>query len=273
MIPGPNILLEGPSGTGKTHAIRTLVERGLETFVLFTEPGMEVVGDISCEDGMHFNYIAPANPDWDDMISSADKINKLSYDALSRLPGIEKQKYAQFKTVLENLANFKCSRCGKEFGDVSSWGTDRALCIDSLSGLNIMAMNLVVGSKPTKGMQDWMVAQDNLERLIQKLCMDTQATFVLTAHLEREMDEVTGGVQLMASTLGKKLAPRLPRFFSDVVLCKREGAKFSWSTGASNVDLKARNLPISENIEPTFKLIFDKWMKSGGTIAKKEDKQ
>src|SRR5882724_11191563 len=44
-LQGPKILLEGPAGTGKTHAIGTLVdwaqEHGKEVFVLFTENGLE----------------------------------------------------------------------------------------------------------------------------------------------------------------------------------------------------------------------------------------
>ncbi len=82
---------------------------------------------------------------------------------------------------------------------------------------------------------------------------------MLTAHLERETDEVTGGVSLMASTLGKKLAPRLPRFFSDVIHAKRDGEKFSWSTASFNVDLKARNVPIADNLPPSFVPLLKQW--------------
>ena len=38
-FPGFNVLLMGPSGTGKTYSIKSLVETGLETFALFLEPG------------------------------------------------------------------------------------------------------------------------------------------------------------------------------------------------------------------------------------------
>jgi hypothetical protein len=132
-----------------------------------------------------------------------------------------------------------------------------------------MAMNLVTGSKPVKSMADWGVAIDNLERLIVKLCVDTKCHFVLLAHLEREVDEVTGGTSLMASTLGRKLAPKLPRFFSDVVQAKRNVDKFVWSTAASNVDLKARNLPIADNLDPSFKAILTSWKKHQPEAEKK----
>lgn len=257
-VPGVNVMLCGTTGTGKTHSIRTLVEAGFEVFVLFTEPGMEVLSDIPT-DKLHWKYIAPSAPDFTDMIASATKINTMSFEALTKLPDINKRNYTEFIDVLTCLSNFKCDRTGESFGAVDSWDQSRVLVVDSLTGLSIMAMNLVAGSKPVKSMADWGVAIDNLERLITKLCVDTSCHFVLLAHLEREVDEVTGGTSLMASTLGRKLAPKLPRFFSDVIQAKRNVDKFIWSTAATNVDLKARNIPISDNLPPTFGPLIAEW--------------
>jgi len=266
-LPGANVMLVGATGTGKTYSVRSLLDSGVkEVFILFTEPGMEVVGDISCDKGLHYHYIPPANAPWTAMIDSAKKINQFDQAALSKLTGINTKNYAQFIEVLQCCNNFTCDRCGKEFGDISSWGTDRAFVLDSLSGLNVMAMDLVVGSKPVKSMADWGIAMDNLERLIQKLTTDTKCHFVMITHLEREHDEATGSTQLMASTLGKKLAPRMPRFFSDVVHVVRKGDKFKWSTSTLNVDLKARNLPLSTDLEPSFKELIAEWLKHGGEI-------
>jgi hypothetical protein len=251
-IPGPNVLLVGATGSGKTHAIRTLLETGIEeVFVIFTEPGMEVLNNTP-EDKLHWHYIAPANADWETMIKSATKINTMSFEALSKLGDMHKNKYNQFIQVLETLHNFVDDRTGQEFGDITQLDRKCAVIVDSLSGL------------------DWGVAMDNLERLIQKLCTDTTCTFVLTAHLEREVDEVLGGVKLMASTLGRKLAPRLPRFFSDVILCERKGKEFSWNTASLQVDLKARNLEIGDNLPPSFVPLMEQWLKNGGTYEETE---
>lgn len=259
-LPGINVMLCGGTGSGKTHSIRTLVDAGLEVFVLFTEPGMEVLADVP-EDKLHWMYIPPASPDFADMIASAEKINKMSFEALTKLPDINKAKYQEFVKVLNGLANFTCDRTGQSYGAVDDWDQSRVLVLDSLTGISIMAMNLVAGSKPVKSMADWGVAIDNLERLLTKLCVDTKCHFVLTTHLERETDEVTGGTSLMASTLGRKLAPKLPRFFSDVIHVKRNADKFVWSTATSNVDLKARNLAIADNIPPSFAPLIDNWRK------------
>ena len=260
-LPGVNEMLCGTSGSGKTHAIRTLVEAGLEVFVLFTEPGMEVLADIPKEK-LHWHYIAPASPDFEDMISSATKINTMSFEAITKLPDINKRKYDEFIQVLVTLSNFKDDRTGASFGPVDSWDSSRVLVVDSLTGLSLMAMNLVTGSKPVKSLADWGVAIDNLERLITKLCVDTKCHFVLISHLERETDEVTGGTSLMASTLGRKLASKLPRYFSDVIHVVRKADKFVWSTVTSNVDLKARNISLADNLPPSFVPIIANWRKN-----------
>lgn len=262
-LPGVNVLLMGASGTGKTHSIRTLVDAGLEVFVLFTEPGMEVLADVP-SDKLHWHYIPPASPDWGDMIDSATKINKLSLKSLSEMSDINKAKYTGFLDVLVALSNFPDDRTGQKFGAVDTWDSSRVIVMDSLSGLSIMAMNLIAGSKPVKSIADWGVSVDNLERLTTKLCVDTKCHFVLIAHLERETDEVTGGSSLTASTLGRKLGPKLPRFFSDVVHVKRDGAKFAWSTSTQNVETKARNVAISADLSPSFVPIIASWRKSAG---------
>jgi hypothetical protein len=271
-IPGFNTLMVGGTGCGKTYSLGTLVEMGLNVRVLFTEPGMETISQYwqdrkkELPPNVHWHYVAPAGPDWADMIDSANKINKLDLKTLSGMGDINKGKYREFIEILTALSNFKSDRDGSVLGPVDSWGTDTVLVVDSLSGLNVAAMNMVTGSKPVKAIADWGMAMDNLERLITKLCTDTRCHFILTAHLERESDEITGGTQLMASTLGKKLGPKLPRFFSDVIQAVREGDKFYWTTASTNVDLKARNLPIASKLAPDFLQIMESWKKNGGVI-------
>lgn len=264
-LPAPKVLLMGESGSGKTHSIRTLVDAGITPFCIFTEPGMEVLGDIKCPD-LHWNYIPPARQSWATMIDGAKKVNTLPMEAIAKLPDMDKTKHRQFISLLENIANFTCERCGEAFGDATEWGTDRAFVLDSLSGVNVMAMDHVVGSKPVKSMQNWGVAMDAIERLINKLCSDTYCWLVITAHVEREVDEVTGGTQTMASTLGRKLAPKLPRFFSDVIQTHRAGSDFSWRTSTVGVATKARNLPWATDLSPTFATLLTTWQTHGGQL-------
>lgn len=257
-VPGFKTLLMGAVGTGKTHSLRTLVDAGLEVFAIFTEPGMEVVSDIPT-DKLHWRYISPSTVSWDAMLDSAKKLNTLSFKSLTDLPHINRGEHSEFMTLVSTLANFTDDRTGKVFGPVDNLTTSQVLWIDSLSGINIMAMNLIAGSKPVKSPGDWGCAMDNLERLIQKLTTDLQCHVVLTAHLEREQDELTGGSTMMVSTLGRKLAPKIPRFFSDVIHAKREDKSFTWSTVSANTDLKARNVPWADKLPPSFAPLYENW--------------
>lgn len=258
----PSVILLGGIGSGKTEAIRTLVNTGIEVFMLAIEYP-DILKDIPKEK-LHWKYIPPAIPDWPTLIDNANKINMLNNKALQDLPGMNQQKYRQFFSVLEGCANFKCDRDGKEYGDVTKWEPNRALVIDSLSGLSILSRDLAVGSKPILSQPDWGKAMDNLERFINLCTTGTRCLFVLTAHTERETDEITGGTSIMASTLGRKLAPKLPRFFTDVIHCKRDGTKFSWSTSTSGMELKRRNLPFSDNLAPDFGPLVENWKKRNG---------
>lgn len=265
-LPGTNSLLCGGTGTGKTHALRTLIDCGITPFILFTEPGMRTVSDIGC-DKLHYCYVKPATVSFLDLEANAKKIATMSFQGLTKLENMDKAKYQQFMQVLHVAHNFKCDRCHKEFGDVSTWNTDRAIALDSLSGLSRMAMDLVVGAKPVKNQGDWGVAMDNLERLLNKFTDDTQCHYVLISHLAREKDEITGSIINMPSTLGQKLAPKIPLGFDDVIMCKKNGTTFTWSTSDANTELKNRNLPLGEKQEPSFVPLIESWKKAGGVIV------
>ena len=123
-----------------------------------------------------------------------------------------------------------------------------------------------MGGKPVKSQADWGIAQDQIEKLIRQLTDGCRCHFVLTAHVEREVDQVFGGVKVTVSTLGRALAPKIPPMFSDVVLSYREGTKFFWSTANPQADLKARNLPIADGLAQDFKPIIEKWVSRGGSL-------
>lgn len=253
----PSVLLEGPIGTGKTHCLRTIVEAGLELFVLQLEPS-EVLDDIPCPK-MHMQYIAPARISWSTMKDNAEKVNKLTYKELSQLDGMSNAQYTQFIDVLNACNNFKCDRCGKAFGDVMQFGFDRAFVIDGLSGLSTMALNLGTGALPTRTEGEWGVAMDNLGRFIEQCVYGMKCLFVLTAHIAREPNQVTQGTNITVDTLGKKLAPKIPKPFSDVIHTVRRGTEFKWSTITPEMDLKARNVPWSNEIQASFVPLIRTW--------------
>jgi len=262
---GFNVTLMGPSGTGKTHALGTLVDTGMEVFVLFTESGVESLQGYYADrgrpipDNLHYHVVRAPDSSFEDMITAATRINTQSLESLSKLMDPDRAKHNQFISILKALANFIDDRTGESFGSVATWSAGYVLAIDGLTGLGRASMAMVVGGKPVKSQPDWGIAQDQVEKLLRKLCDDCRCSFVLLAHVERETDAVLGGVKLMASTLGVKLAPKIPAMFSDVILTTRQGDKWSWDTANSMADLKTRNLPIKADLPPNFAAIVTKW--------------
>jgi len=268
-------MLMGPTGSGKTDALVSLVEAGLEVFVLFTEPhGRSVLLQAAQRRNvdmsrLHWAYVPPQSGNWSDMMDRADKMTRLSWSMLSgQTEDPQKGNYRGFYNMLSILHNFKCEHCQKEFGDVSSWRTDRAICLDSLSGVNEMAMQMVSGASIAKSQPQWGAAMNSEVLIVNKLCYSTRAMFVLVAHVDRQVDEVMGGMHMIPLALGRKVAPDLPRYFNDVILTVRDGDKFHWSTSTPNADLKATTCPIKEKLPPSFVPLVEEWKKRGGVFEK-----
>ena len=270
-IPGFKTLLEGPGGTGKTYSIGTLIDSGLEVFYLGIgeATGMEALLGYYLDNGkplpsnFHYTRVEFPSVGFDEMIKTAKMINSLTYDALTKMVDSDRSKHNQFIQLFGALNNFT-DQNNKAFGPVDKWGTDKVLVIDSLTGIGTAAMSLVVGGKPVKSQPDWQIAMDQIEKLIKKLTDGCKCHFVLISHIDRENDEVLGGTKVMTGTLGRKLAPKLPPMFSDVIMAVRTGTQFSWSTASALADLKARNLPIADGIKPDFRQIVSKWKSRAG---------
>jgi hypothetical protein len=256
----PSIMVIGPPGSGKTDALATLLASELETFVIATEPdGIASLLD-SCArrkipiDNLHWASCLPAAPGWTALSDMVRTIGSMGFEEIQKIKsGVGKTDTRQPAMKLLNiLANFKCERTGQAFGDVTTWKSNRALVWDSLSGINLLSMMLTIGYKPAAHQGEWGVAMNFIEQLLLKTTSDRGAFFIMNAHIEKEVNELTGVSQIMVSTLGRKLAPKIPRFFSEVVLAKRlmkDGkASFTWSTVDSTVDLKNRSLPISNDL-------------------------
>lgn len=271
--PGVNVMLMGPAGTGKTHSIGTLVESGLEVFYVGMEPGLESLNGYFTDKGkelpanLHTHLVESQTASFAELIGAATKVNTMNLESLAKSTDMNRDKYNQFIGLLKCLSNFVDQRTGEAFGPVDSWPASRVVVIDGLTGICTAAMSLVIGGKPVRSQSDWGIAQSQVENLIRKLCNDCKCHFVLIAHVERETDQVLGGVKIMASALGKALAPKLPPMFSDVVLCVREGTNWKWDTASAIADVKTRSLPYAGNNPPDFRPVVEKWVQRFAAFA------
>jgi hypothetical protein len=266
---GSCVLLIGGPGSGKSYSLSTIIEAGLDLCVLGTERGYRESIEQSIRERkldmskLHYHHIYPATAPWDQLIQSALTIGSLNYEALTKLKsGLGKEAYMQFVDVYRAMANFKDERTGISLGPVDKLDPAKyAIAIDSLTGLAMMSMDLVVGSKPVRHEGEWGVAMDNLERFGNKCTADIKCFFVMTGHIEREQDPTTMASQLYVSTLGRKLSPKWGRFYSEVIHAYREGAGYYWSTTTPMFDLKKRFLPLSDKIQPSFAPLIEAWQK------------
>lgn len=274
-IQAPSVLLIGEMGSGKTTALRSLIDLGFEVFLIPTEPGyQDLLGDIPKEK-LHWHYV-PAfsgmaqipGHTFDTIKTAAEMLNQKSYDIIQKEGGVNKQNHQQLWELIANLNDFKCQRDGKSYGDVSTWDHNRVLFLDGLSGLKEMAIRNTIGDKPFLDLRDYSAIQFLIRQIVNGLCSRTRAMFILTAHLERETDPNTGAIKLMVSVPGKALAPELPRFFSDSIHCKMEvlgnAPRWTWNTLSSEVTVKSRNLPMKAGLDPNFKLLVENWKKRMG---------
>lgn len=256
----PGVLLSGPAGSGKTSSIATMVQAGIETFVTVTEPdGVASLID-SCErlkvplDRLHWHQSLPFSEGWLELEDMITKISSMDQKGLSDVKDMGK---ASFRPAalefLRTFSNFRCDRTGLEYGPITKWGDDRCLAVDSLTGWSFIGFGATVGYKPTANPGEWGIAQNFVLNMLKKIQFDRQCYFILTSHTEKEMDELTGIRKLMVSTIGAKLAPKIPPLFSEVVMTsKKSDGTFNWATLDTGMDLKNRALPNSTTIKPDF---------------------
>lgn len=274
-ISAPNVLLLGEMGSGKTTALRSLIDLGFEVFMIPTEPGYEdIVGDIP-NDKLKLHYIpafggteAQPGHTFDALLDAAKLLNTTHHDAIQKAGGLNKQNHQQIWDLYATCNNFVDDRSGKAFGDVSTWDYNRVLFLDGLSGLKEMAIRNTIGDKPFLELRDYSAIQHLIRQFINGLCSRTRAMFVCTGHLERETDPNTGSYKLMVSVPGKALAPELPRFFSDSIYCKMDVVNarpvWTWNTLSPDVTVKSRNLPMAMGLKPTFEQLVTNWRKRVG---------
>lgn len=260
----PSVICMGPPGSGKTYALATLIKAGLEVFVISTEPdGVASLID-ACEaqdvdiNKLHWASCLPAPAGWAALEDMVTTIGTMGFEQIQNIKsGVGKSSTREpASKLLNSLKNFKCERDGKSYGDVSKFDDTKCLVLDSLSGLSMIAWMLTLGYKPAAHQGEWGVSMNFVEQLLLKMTSDRKCFFVMTAHVEKEINEMTGVGQTMVSTLGRKLAPKVPRYFSEVVLANRTikdtKSVFTWATVDAKADLKSRSLSVSTVLSPDY---------------------
>lgn len=200
-------LFIGNSGAGKTGALTCLVQAGYKLKIIDLDNGLDAL----------INHVTEADA------SLLDNIEYVSYrDAIKMTrtgPAVKgaPTAYANTLSALE--------RWPEDESDPAEWGPDCILVLDSLTNVGraafqwARAMNL-----STKDPRQWYkTAQDLVEDLIANLTSDAFKTNVIViSHIE--LTETQAGMKGYASSIGKALGPKLPRFFNTLLLSETTGA-------------------------------------------------
>lgn len=279
---GPKILLVGDSGTGKTYALGTIVDwaerNGYPVRALFTENGLETLLGY-WKDPPKNTAGAPLRPPrpipaclaWhvlkdkplglEALIKGANQAGIMSYKALTEMQDPDRSVNNSYEKMLQALADFPDDRTGQKLGNIGKWGPKTILLWDSLTETGELAMKMIVGKKPTAAPPDYGVAQNNLMNLLRYITQGFPPTVVMTAHIQRQVIEATGGINVTVKGPGKALGDDIPRLFSEVIGTRREGTEWMWDTTGVGAVAKTRYLPISGKIKPDLAQVMDGWVK------------
>lgn len=264
MIPGFNCIVMGPTGRGKTTSIRTLPHAGLQTFVLFTEPGMDKIVDL--HGWAHWAYVPPHIEGWDVHLSRARTLQSMTWDSLAKQgDDPHRARYDAWIRLYPVFANFTCVECGEQFGDVTTWGPDRVLVVDGLSGINQASLDFCKGGAvgDEYGRRRG-VAADQVYSLCGQTLAFLNCHYVLIAHARQSFFEDQRMVKTSVDILGKATVSSWARAFQDILVADYDQSGYYWSNLLPDADVKAGYLSPSPRLEQSFVPLVEAWRARAG---------
>lgn len=237
------MLLLGRSGSGKTGHLGTLAKAGYRIFLADFDSGLDILLDPKVLDP-----------------SLRSKIHyQTFYDKNILLGGQMRPEAKGYTNFINAMADWK--EDGKSLGSIYTWGENDIFVIDSLTFLGNSIMNHVLalsgrgGQKPQ--LQDYGAAVDTQEAVIETLYNPAvKCNVIVTAHLMYMGDETAGGVnKAFPSAIGRKLPPKISRYFNNVVQIQKSGmganVKFELQTTATHdTDLKVSKPSLIKPVMP-----------------------
>lgn len=254
---GQKVLLLGEYGSGKTYSgLLASYQSNRPIFVVMSEDGVatimqepkfkELLGK-----QIFVHYAPPVPDDFGVLENEFQRVNQMDVDNIQKVAP-QKDKTAYLSLYPGIMRNFVCQFSGRKFGNAKNWPAEAILFFDGLSGLNEAAKRAVVGSRATMGMNHWGVAMRMIEQFVTSFTLGLRCGRITTAHIAREVDEISGGTKLYPDTLGKKLAPSIGKYFDQVIEQVRREGKYAWNTENSMLALKTRGLPRGKGLPIDF---------------------
>jgi hypothetical protein len=217
------MLLLGDSGTGKTASLLSLALAGYKIRILDFDNGLDILSNLTEDLTDAEKAIVAENVHY---VTCTDKLktNTAGFVLPDGTPGGYSKAMKMLNSWKEKDENGETII---DYGNVSTWGDDEILVIDSLTFMGNAAMRLKLFQNGRAGQQpwqsDWGDAQRQVISTLDLLYSDAvSCNIIMTAHIKyQEMQE--GEVKGFPDSLGKALPPQIPRYFNTVVQTKIKG--------------------------------------------------
>lgn len=213
------LLFIGNSGAGKTGALTSLVKDGYDLRIIDMDSGLDAL----------VNHVRETCP---------DRLSSIQFetfrDRVKMTPQGPKVAGSP-KAYVNTLAALE--KWPTDGSDPAAWGEKAILVIDSMTNLGRAAFQWAQAANPlTKDPRQWYkTAQDLLEDLIANVTSDSfETNVIIISHVEYV--ETNGLTKGFASSIGKALGPKIPRFFNTLILSETVGA-------GKSVKRKIKTLP------------------------------
>jgi len=213
------LIFIGHSGAGKTGALTPLVEAGYELRIIDLDSGLDAL----------VNHVSEVNPKLLSSVEFESFRDRVKMTASGPAVIGSPKAYVQTLNALEKWP--------ADGSDPAKWGARRVLVIDSLTNLGRAAFQWAKAANPTsKDPRQWYkTAQDLLEDLIANVTSDAfETNVIIISHIE--LIETNGTYKGFASSIGKALGPKIPRFFNTMLLSETVGS-------GKNVKRRIKTLP------------------------------
>lgn len=238
-------LCASDSGAGKTGALASLADAGLNLRVLDFDNGLSVLR----------GYLR--KPDSASRIHYVDQLQ----DDMQLLAGrVGIKKAAAFQRAMDALDKGGKAYWGADIPPLVEWTHRDVLVVDSLSMAGRASLQMVMNANgagmKAPEIQHYGTAMDNIEKWLQILCGSSVKCHVI---INTHITNIEGTAKLYPEALGSKLSPKIGRYFDNMVSITTFGGKRVFKTEKDGLFALKTAVPMAESypIETGWKSIFE----------------
>lgn len=240
------VICAADSGAGKTGALASLIDAGLNVRVLDFDNGLSVLRGFVKDKGK---------------LANVHYVDQLT-DELKLVAGrIGIVKAPAFQRAMDALDKGGKDYWGADIPPLLEWTPRDVLVIDSYSMAGRTCLQMVMQAN-AKGMshpeiQHYGTAMENLEKWVGILSSSVVKCHVI---LNTHITNVEGTAKLYPEALGSKLGPKLGRYFDNMVSISVSAGKRVFRTDKDGLLALKTAVPLPETlpIETGWKDIFEK---------------